>query len=199
MPSGCHRSGGLLSWWERSRHSSSTGRTGWCPGLRSSWRRGLLAFLVVGPALEGVAGLVIGLALSVGNLLAVNAAAAGHVVGGNGLAISAVEGYSDSTGLGGAAALGLDGNSQGIADIDRGGQGQVVALFIALGGNELVGILPSVQPAVGQNVADDSGLAVDRLEVGIAGNGVALVVNDIGGDNLAGSSTFLVLTYSFRE
>ena len=81
------------------------------------------------PALEGVAGLVIGLALSVGNLLAVNAAAAGHVVGGNGLAVGAVEGHSDSVALGSAAALGLQGDGQGVAGIDCGGQGQVVALY----------------------------------------------------------------------
>ena len=136
------------------------------------------------PALEGVAGLVIGLALSVGNLLAVNAAAAGHVVGGNGLAISAVEGHSDSVALGSAAALGLQGDGQGVAGIDCGGQGQVVALFIALGGDELVGILPVAHPALGQDVTNDGGLAVRGGNLKLLGNGVALVVNDLDGDRL---------------
>ena len=136
------------------------------------------------PALEGVAGLVIGLALSVGNLLAVNAAAAGHVVGGNGLAVGAVEGHSDSVALGSAAALGLQGDGQGVAGIDCGGQGQVVALFIALGGDELIGILPVAHPAVAQDVVDNGGLTVHRLDLELSGNRVALVVNNLKSDIL---------------
>ena len=151
------------------------------------------------PALEGVAGLVIGLALSVGNLLAVNAAAAGHVVGGNGLAIRAVEGHSDSVALGSAAALGLQGDGQGVAGIDCGGQGQVVALFIALGGDELIGILPVAHPAVAQDVADNGGLTVHRLNLELSGNRVALVVNNLKSDILGRLFNLLSVDIQLQE